>query len=56
MRRSWGVIIQLMHSFEVNIRICQPKHSDVYRGCSHDDDSDDDMRCFALMHDIAVLR
>ena len=25
-------IIQLMHSFEVNIRICQPKNSDVHRG------------------------
>ena len=25
-------IIQLMHSFEVNIRICQPENSDVYRG------------------------
>ena len=24
--------IQLMHSFEVNIRICQPENSDVYRG------------------------
>ena len=24
--------IQLMHSFEVNIRICQPKNSDVHRG------------------------
>ena len=26
------VIIQLMHSFEVDIRICQPKKSDVHRG------------------------
>ena len=26
------VIIQLMHSFEVNIRICQPENSDVLRG------------------------
>ena len=25
-------IIQLMHSFEDNIRICQPKNSDVHRG------------------------
>ena len=25
-----GFIIQLMHSFEVNTRICQPKNSDVY--------------------------
>ena len=25
-------IVQLMHSFEVNIRICQPENSDVYRG------------------------
>ena len=25
-------IIQLMHSFEVNIRICQPEYSDVHRG------------------------
>ena len=24
--------ILLMHSFEVNIRICQPKISDVHRG------------------------
>ena len=24
--------IQLMHSFEVNIRICQPEISDVHRG------------------------
>ena len=24
--------IQLMHSFEVNIRICQPKNNDVHRG------------------------
>ena len=24
--------IQLMHSFEVNIRICQPENSDVHRG------------------------
>ena len=24
--------IQLMHSFEVDIRICQPKNSDVHRG------------------------
>ena len=23
---------QLMHSFEVNIRICQPENSDVHRG------------------------
>ena len=26
------VIIQLMHSFEVDIRICQPKKDDVHRG------------------------
>ena len=26
------VNIQLMHSFEVNIRICQPENSDVHRG------------------------
>ena len=25
-------IIQLMHSFEVNFRICQPENSDVHRG------------------------
>ena len=25
-------IIRLMHSFEVNIRICQPENSDVHRG------------------------
>ena len=25
-------IIQLMHSFEVDIRICQPENSDVHRG------------------------
>ena len=25
-------IIQLMHSFEVNIRICQPENSDVHLG------------------------
>ena len=25
-------MIQLMHSFEVNIRICQPKNSDVHQG------------------------
>ena len=24
--------IQLMHFFEVNIRICQPENSDVHRG------------------------
>ena len=24
--------IQLMHSFEVNIRICQPENSDVHLG------------------------
>ena len=24
--------IQLMHSFKVNIRICQPENSDVHRG------------------------
>ena len=24
--------IQLMHSFEVDIRICQPKNSDVHQG------------------------
>ena len=24
--------IQLMHSFEVNIRICQPENSDVHQG------------------------
>ena len=27
-----GNSIQLMHSFEVNIRICQPENSDVHRG------------------------
>ena len=27
-----SVSIQLMHSFEVNIRICQPENSDVHRG------------------------
>ena len=27
-----GNIIQLMHSFEVNTRICQPENSDVHRG------------------------
>ena len=26
------VNIQLVHSFEVNIRICQPENSDVHRG------------------------
>ena len=26
------IIIQWMHSFEVNIRICQPENSDVHRG------------------------
>ena len=25
-------MIQLMHSFEVNIRICQPENSDVHQG------------------------
>ena len=25
-------IIQLMHSFEVDFRICQPENSDVHRG------------------------
>ena len=25
-------IIQLMHSFEVDIKICQPENSDVHRG------------------------
>ena len=25
-------IIQLMHSFDVDIRICQPENSDVHRG------------------------
>ena len=29
---GWSYIIQLMHSFEVNIRICQPENSDVHRG------------------------
>ena len=29
---SFSNIIQLMHSFEVNIRICQPENSDVHRG------------------------
>ena len=28
----FSYIIQLMHSFEVNIRICQPENSDVHRG------------------------
>ena len=34
LRRSYktAVIIQLMNSFEVDIRICQPKNSDVHRG------------------------
>ena len=27
-----NIIIQLMHSFEVDIRICQPENSDVHRG------------------------
>ena len=27
--------IQLMHSFLVNIRICQPENSDVHRGEHH---------------------
>ena len=27
-----GDIIQLVHSFEVEIRICQPENSDVHRG------------------------
>ena len=31
-RSSPGDIIQLMHSFEFNIRICQPENSDVHRG------------------------
>ena len=37
-RKKWTsvnlgpIIIQLMHSFEVNIRICQPENSDVHRG------------------------
>ena len=31
-KMSHSYIIQLMHSFEVNIRICQPKNSDVHRG------------------------
>ena len=26
------ILIQLMHSFEVNIRICQLENSDVHRG------------------------
>ena len=26
------IIIQLMRSFEVNIKICQPENSDVHRG------------------------
>ena len=29
---SYFDIIQLMHSFEVDIRICQPVNSDVHRG------------------------
>ena len=28
-------IIQLMHSVEINIRICQPENSDVHRGEPH---------------------
>ena len=28
-------IIQFMHSFEVDIRICQPENSDVHRGEHH---------------------
>ena len=27
-----SAIIQLMHYFEVDIRICQPKNSNVHRG------------------------
>ena len=30
--REVTYIIQLVHSFEVNIRICQPENSDVHRG------------------------
>ena len=32
--KSWLFyrITQLMHSFEINIRICQPENSDVHRG------------------------
>ena len=30
-------IIQLMHSFEVNIKICQPENSDVHRGLTNPD-------------------
>ena len=30
---EWKIVnIQLMHSFEVNIRICQPENSYVHRG------------------------
>ena len=27
-----GLNIQVMHSFEVNARTCQPKNSEVHRG------------------------
>ena len=30
--KSLNANIQLMHSFEVNIRICQPEISDVHQG------------------------
>ena len=30
--RQCHITNQLMHSFEVNIRICQPENSDVHRG------------------------
>ena len=29
---KFGSIIQMMHSFEVNIKICHPENSDVHRG------------------------
>ena len=31
----WSLITQLMHSFEVDIRICQPENRDVRRGEHH---------------------
>ena len=31
-KKKGCVIIQLMHFFEVDIRICQPENSDVHRG------------------------
>ena len=31
-KSSPGDIVQLVHSFKVDIRICQPENSDVHRG------------------------